>query len=171
MLALRYAPALLMAHATLNSNFLSIGILPKRRAEYFEQFRSGECPILVCTDIASRGLDTVSVDHVVLFDFPETVTGYLHRVGRTARGGRRGRVTCLLKKGSISHFSDSTICSHVHDCRRKGVRRGHRVSEQEADHPLRCAAILRESKPAATQAVDGMARSVGPFAQSKEHAS
>lgn len=75
------------------------GILPKRRAEYFEQFASGECPILVCTDIASRGLDTTAVDHVVLFDFPETATGYLHRVGRTARGGRRGRVTCLLKKG------------------------------------------------------------------------
>jgi ERCC4-related helicase len=39
----------------------TIGILPKRRAEYFEQFASGECPILVCTDIASRGLDTTAV--------------------------------------------------------------------------------------------------------------
>ncbi len=43
--------------------FFAIGILPKRRAEYFEQFASGECPILVCTDIASRGLDTTAVNY------------------------------------------------------------------------------------------------------------
>jgi len=75
------------------------GILPKRRAEYFQQFTTGECSILVCTDIASRGLDTITVDHVVLFDFPYLATGYLHRIGRTGRAGRRGRVTCLLRKG------------------------------------------------------------------------
>jgi len=77
------------------------GILPKRRAEYFQQFTTGECSILVCTDIASRGLDTITVDHVVLFDFPYLATGYLHRIGRTGRAGRRGRVTCLLRKGTL----------------------------------------------------------------------
>ncbi|KAJ1964245.1 hypothetical protein GGI12_001542 [Dipsacomyces acuminosporus] len=54
--------------------------------------------ILVCTDIASRGLDTTCVSHVVLFDFPTTAIDYLHRTGRTARAGSRGKVTALVGK-------------------------------------------------------------------------
>lgn len=54
--------------------------------------------ILVCTDIASRGLDTTCVSHVILFDFPTTAIDYLHRSGRTARAGSRGRVTALVGK-------------------------------------------------------------------------
>ncbi|KAF9125264.1 RNA helicase [Mortierella sp. 14UC] len=52
--------------------------------------------ILISTDIASRGIDTTSVQHVVLYDFPVTIVDYLHRVGRTARGGRGGRATSLV---------------------------------------------------------------------------
>ncbi|KAJ2780082.1 hypothetical protein GGI18_003855 [Coemansia linderi] len=54
--------------------------------------------ILVCTDLASRGLDTTCVTHVVLFDFPTTAIDYLHRSGRTARAGTRGKVTALVGK-------------------------------------------------------------------------
>ncbi|KAF9155515.1 RNA helicase [Linnemannia schmuckeri] len=52
--------------------------------------------ILISTDIASRGIDTTAVQHVVLYDFPVTIVDYLHRVGRTARGGRGGRATSLV---------------------------------------------------------------------------
>ncbi|KAG0346203.1 RNA helicase [Podila humilis] len=52
--------------------------------------------ILISTDIASRGIDTTVVQHVVLYDFPVTIVDYLHRVGRTARGGRGGRATSLV---------------------------------------------------------------------------
>ncbi|KAG0251951.1 RNA helicase [Mortierella polycephala] len=52
--------------------------------------------ILISTDIASRGIDTTAVQHVVLYDFPITIVDYLHRVGRTARGGRGGRATSLV---------------------------------------------------------------------------
>ncbi|KAG0323122.1 RNA helicase [Linnemannia gamsii] len=52
--------------------------------------------ILISTDIASRGVDTTAVQHVVLYDFPVTIVDYLHRVGRTARGGRGGRATSLV---------------------------------------------------------------------------
>ncbi|KAJ1832573.1 hypothetical protein LPJ63_003433 [Coemansia sp. RSA 2711] len=54
--------------------------------------------ILVCTDLGSRGLDTTCVTHVVLFDFPTTAIDYLHRAGRTARAGGRGKVTALVGK-------------------------------------------------------------------------
>lgn len=46
--------------------------------------------VLVCTDIASRGLDVPQVDHVVMFDFPLNPIDYLHRAGRTARGLNSG---------------------------------------------------------------------------------
>lgn len=52
--------------------------------------------ILISTDIASRGLDTTFVDHVVLYDFPDNAIDYLHRVGRTARAGRTGKATSLI---------------------------------------------------------------------------
>ncbi|KAJ1897636.1 hypothetical protein LPJ81_004499 [Coemansia sp. IMI 209127] len=54
--------------------------------------------VLVCTDLASRGLDTTFVTHVVLFDFPTTAIDYLHRTGRTARAGSRGKVSALVGK-------------------------------------------------------------------------
>ncbi|KAL7472960.1 hypothetical protein ACHAXS_013339, partial [Conticribra weissflogii] len=70
-----------------------------------------DAAVLVCTDIASRGLDVPQVDHVVMFDFPLNPIDYLHRAGRTARGlvstspngdtGRKpgeGKVTALVTK-------------------------------------------------------------------------
>eukprot|EP00894_Picocystis_sp_ML_P004568 jgi/Pico_ML_1/55085/g835.t1 len=56
-------------------------------------------PILVCTDLAARGLDfNKSVAHVVMFDFPLNPVDYIHRTGRTARAGGRGRITSLVVK-------------------------------------------------------------------------
>ncbi|KAJ1674776.1 hypothetical protein EV182_002581 [Spiromyces aspiralis] len=57
-----------------------------------------EQKVLVCTDIVARGVDTLGVAHVVLYDFPTTVIDYLHRCGRTARAGSRGKVTALVSK-------------------------------------------------------------------------
>ncbi|KAI8925740.1 P-loop containing nucleoside triphosphate hydrolase protein, partial [Entophlyctis helioformis] len=54
--------------------------------------------IMVATDMASRGLDTTQVGHVVLYDFPQTAIDYIHRVGRTARNGRRGRSTAIVTR-------------------------------------------------------------------------
>ncbi|KAI8608657.1 P-loop containing nucleoside triphosphate hydrolase protein [Chytriomyces sp. MP71] len=54
--------------------------------------------VLVATDVASRGVDTTAADHVILYDFPRSSIEYLHRVGRTARNGGKGRATSLLTR-------------------------------------------------------------------------
>ena len=51
--------------------------------------------LLVCTDLAARGLDFPHVRHVVMYDMPKDVTAFIHRAGRTARCGERGLLSCL----------------------------------------------------------------------------
>ncbi|KAH8550576.1 P-loop containing nucleoside triphosphate hydrolase protein [Umbelopsis sp. PMI_123] len=54
------------------------------------EFRSSRSPIMVATDVASRGLDVKDVKYVINYDFPTNVEDYVHRVGRTGRGGKTG---------------------------------------------------------------------------------
>lgn len=80
------------------------GAVPaEERVEVLNKFRSEEqkCPALVCTDLAARGLDLV-VDHVIMFDFPLNSIDYLHRTGRTARMGAKGKITSLVTKRSLA---------------------------------------------------------------------
>ncbi|KAG5384136.1 hypothetical protein IGI04_035606, partial [Brassica rapa subsp. trilocularis] len=66
----------------------------EERVDNLKKFKDeeGDCPTLVCTDLAARGLD-LDVDHVIMFDFPKNSIDYLHRTGRTARmGGKAARI-------------------------------------------------------------------------------
>lgn len=54
------------------------------------EFKSGKHPIMVATDVASRGLDVRDVKVVINFDFPNQIEDYVHRIGRTGRGGNKG---------------------------------------------------------------------------------
>ena len=73
----------------------------EQRLESVTQFKSLQVPVLICTDLASRGLDIPKIEVVINFDMPKTYEIYLHRVGRTARAGREGR--------SISFVGESTL--------------------------------------------------------------
>ena len=63
------------------------------RESALSSFRSGRCPILVATDVASRGLDVSGVAHVINLDLPRALEEYVHRIGRTGRAGMSGRAT------------------------------------------------------------------------------
>jgi ATP-dependent RNA helicase DDX27 len=65
------------------------------RVANIEAFRTGEVAFLLATDLASRGLDIRGVETVINFDAPKDISVYLHRVGRTARAGRRGTAITL----------------------------------------------------------------------------
>ena len=61
------------------------------RTRALDAFKSGDIPILVATDIASRGIDVDGITHVFNYDLPNEPESYVHRIGRTARAGRAGK--------------------------------------------------------------------------------
>ena len=78
------------------------GALPQcERAENLANFRSGVARVLVATDVAARGLDIPTVALVVNYDVPRDADSYVHRVGRTARAGRRGTALTLLAPADV----------------------------------------------------------------------
>jgi len=66
------------------------------RTAALDSFRSGECPVLVATDVAGRGLDISGISHVINFDVPRCSDDYIHRAGRTARAGATGQVITFI---------------------------------------------------------------------------
>ncbi len=67
----------------------------RKRMKILEDFREGRLPILVATDVASRGLHIEGVTHVINYDLPLDPEDYVHRVGRTARAGASGTAISL----------------------------------------------------------------------------
>ena len=55
-----------------------------------KSFHEKEVYVLVCTDVAARGLDIKGVSHVYNYDIPKTSKEYIHRIGRTGRAGKKG---------------------------------------------------------------------------------
>ncbi|MBU1949973.1 MAG: DEAD/DEAH box helicase, partial [Candidatus Eisenbacteria bacterium] len=66
------------------------------RTRTMDGFRAGRIDMLVATDIAARGIDVDDVSHVVNYDLPFSAKDYIHRIGRTARAGRRGMAISLV---------------------------------------------------------------------------
>jgi ATP-dependent RNA helicase RhlB len=69
---------------------LSGDVPQKKRLRFMKEFHSGELAVLICTDVASRGLHIADVSHVFNYDLPQDAADYVHRIGRTARAGAEG---------------------------------------------------------------------------------
>jgi len=63
----------------------------RQRTRTIEQFRTSKIQFLVATDVASRGIDVLSISHVINFDLPNILDDYIHRIGRTGRAGNKGK--------------------------------------------------------------------------------
>jgi superfamily II DNA/RNA helicase len=70
------------------------------REAALEDFKQKVTPILVATDVASRGLDIPDVAHVVQFDLPQEMDDYTHRIGRTGRAGNKGIATAFYNRNN-----------------------------------------------------------------------
>lgn len=74
------------------------GEMPQdRRNNAIERFRDGTVNVLLATDVAARGIDLPDVSHVINYDMPRTADVYLHRIGRTARAGKKGNALSLVE--------------------------------------------------------------------------
>ena len=75
------------------------------RTAALDQFRKGELPILVASDVAARGLDIPAVSHVFNFDVPHHPDDYVHRIGRTGRAGRLGTAISLVAPSDVKSMA------------------------------------------------------------------
>jgi ATP-dependent RNA helicase RhlB len=74
----------------IDAQAISGDVPQKKRLRMLMQFQSGELPVLIGTDVASRGLHIPDVQYVVNYDLPQDAEDYVHRIGRTARAGAAG---------------------------------------------------------------------------------
>lgn len=83
-------------HDRMNANefpcrLISGDVAQEKRLRIMADFKNGKLPILIATDVASRGLHIEGVSHVINYDLPEDCEDYVHRIGRTARAGAEGK--------------------------------------------------------------------------------
>jgi len=97
----------------LNSFAIHGGLDQKKRIKIMEQFHKNEARILVCTDVAARGLDIKKVSHVYNYDSPKTSEEYIHRVGRTARAGEEGLAISIITSRDYENFQKVTSDSSL----------------------------------------------------------
>jgi len=71
-----------------------------------KEFKEGKSPILIATDVASRGLDVKDIKYVINYDFPGSVEDYIHRVGRTGRAGATGSSYTFFTPDKSRHAGD-----------------------------------------------------------------
>lgn len=96
-------------HDRLNANgfpcrLISGDVDQKKRLRILEDFKDGKLPILIATDVASRGLHIDGVSHVINYDLPQDAEDYVHRIGRTARAGAEGKAISLADEDGVLYL-------------------------------------------------------------------
>ena len=84
-----------------------------RRTETLAAYKNGDIKLLVCSDVAGRGLDIQGVSHVFNFDVPNNAESYVHRIGRTGRAGREGRAITLVTSEDAKYVDAILKLIHV----------------------------------------------------------
>ncbi|AQK67183.1 DEAD-box ATP-dependent RNA helicase 10 [Zea mays] len=96
--------ALMLRNLGLKAMSISGQMSQDKRLGALNRFKAKDCNILICTDVASRGLDIQGVDMVINYDIPMNSKDYVHRVGRTARAGRSGYAVSLVNQYEAQWF-------------------------------------------------------------------
>jgi ATP-dependent RNA helicase RhlB len=86
------------------AKFLSGDLAQAERLQIIDDFMAGKFPILVATDVASRGLHIDDLEMVINYDIPQDCENYVHRIGRTARAGATGLAITLASEKTADHL-------------------------------------------------------------------
>jgi len=98
-------------HKSLEKHGFSVGALhgdmdQRARMLSLDAFKTGQVDLLVCSDVAARGLDIPDVSHVFNFDVPTHAEDYVHRIGRTGRAGRKGTAFSIIAPGDEKYLAE-----------------------------------------------------------------
>ncbi len=128
-------------------------LVQSRREKVMERFRRHQIRLLVATDLAARGIDVSAITHIINYDIPQDREVYVHRIGRTARMGARGRAITFVKpeEGKEITQIEMLINKQIDERKYAGfVARAPRESEPVREPPPR-----RSSLPVSAMA-DGV---------------
>ncbi len=87
-----------MARVSIDTVTLHSGKTHHERKTAMDAFRRGAATVLVATDVSARGVDIPEVEYVINYDLPEVAENYVHRIGRTGRGTRKGKAVSFCSK-------------------------------------------------------------------------
>ena len=90
-----------LAERNITCNYLRGEMDQEKRTLALKQFKENEINILIATDVAARGIDVPDITHVINFDMPRSADIYVHRIGRTARGGKKGTAISLIEAHDV----------------------------------------------------------------------
>jgi ATP-dependent RNA helicase DeaD len=88
----------------INAKAIHGGVEQNKRIKVLDEFHNKGLGVLVCTDVASRGLDIKGVTHVYNYEVPSDTKDYIHRIGRTARAGKDGKAITILASRDYENF-------------------------------------------------------------------
>jgi superfamily II DNA/RNA helicase len=158
-----------LARHGFNVGALHGDMVQSRRTETLEKFKAGAIDLLVCSDVAARGLDIGGLSHVFNFDVPYHAEDYVHRIGRTGRAGREGRAFTIAtledakQVAAIERLTGAPIPrvavegldpigaeSSAADSAggERAPARGRRGNAERGERPVRAARPARGSRPA-----------------------
>jgi ATP-dependent RNA helicase DeaD len=80
------------------------GLSQNNRTRVLNEFKEKRVKVLICTDVAGRGLDIKGVSHIYNYNIPKVNTDYIHRIGRTARAGEDGKVVNIISSDDYMFF-------------------------------------------------------------------
>ncbi len=93
-----------LIHHKIDAMAIHGGLSQQKRNKIMEKFNSNQVYVLVCTDVAARGLDIKNVSHIYNYDLPASSKDYIHRIGRTARAGEEGIAVNLVSERDYDNF-------------------------------------------------------------------
>lgn len=87
---------------------------PKEREDIMRSFRSGSTRVLITTDMLARGIDIQQISLVINYDLPTNRENYIHRIGRSARFGRKGVAINFVTTPDMKNLTDIQTFYHTH---------------------------------------------------------
>ncbi|MDY0885703.1 DEAD/DEAH box helicase [Dongia soli] len=137
------------------------GDMPQsKRTETLEKFKRGETALMVCSDVAARGIDIAALSHVFNFDTPIHAEDYVHRIGRTGRAGREGHAYTFATPDDGKHVAaiEKLIGKEIPRITIDGIEL---LPFEEGDGKGRRRGRHERRKPAGDKAPEGASREGG----------